>query len=84
MFDVVCISIFDVVFISVLMLNISLRLGDPNTYFYDVFFLAIKWVENGIYRNVFFFTMGLIKSAPGRCILYYYFRHEGIKYLNNL
>ena len=50
MFDVACINI-DVVCISVLMLNISLRLAGLNIYFYDVFFLAIKWVQNGVYRN---------------------------------
>ena len=70
MFDVACINI-DVVCISVLMLNISLRLAGLNIYFYDVFF-SYKMGSNGVYRNeVFFFTMGLIESAPDRCILYY-------------
>ena len=51
MFNVVCISIFDVVSISVLILNISLRLAGLNIYFYDVFFLAIKSLQKGVYRN---------------------------------
>ena len=37
MFDVAYTSIFDVC-VSVLMLNISLRLAGLNIYFYDVFF----------------------------------------------
>ena len=48
---------FDVVCISVLMLNISLKLAGLNIYFYDVFFLAIKWVQNGVYRNEGFFLL---------------------------
>ena len=41
---------FDVVCISVLMLNISLKLAGLNIYFYDVFFsykISLKW---GIYK----------------------------------
>ena len=59
MFDVACISIFDVVGISVLMLNISLSLAGLNIYFCDVFFLAMKWVQNRVYRNGLFFYYGI-------------------------
>ena len=38
MFNVACISIFDVMCVDVLMLNISLRLAGLNIYFYGVFF----------------------------------------------
>ena len=51
MFNVARISIFDVVCISVLILNISLRLAGLNIYFYDVFFLAIKWIQKRIHGN---------------------------------
>ena len=51
MFNVACISIFDVVCISVLILNISLRLAGLNIHFYDVFFLAIKSLHKGVHRN---------------------------------
>ena len=70
MFDVACISIFYVLCISVLMLNISLRLAGLNIYF--CLFLTKKWVQNWVHRYGFFFTMGLIESAPDRSILYYF------------
>ena len=45
-------KMFDVVYkhhavmcISILILHINLRLVDLNIYFYDVFFLTIKWVQ---------------------------------------
>ena len=53
MFNVVCISIFDVMCVSVLMLNISLRIAGPNIYV--CLFLAKKWIQNGVYRKCFFF-----------------------------
>ena len=37
-----------------------------------MFFLAMKWVQNRVYRNGFFFTMGSIKNALGCSILYCY------------
>ena len=55
MFDVAYVSIFDVLCISVLMLNISLRLAGLNIYF--CLFLAKKWVQNWVHRNGFFFLL---------------------------
>ena len=60
MFDAVY-KHFDVACISVLMLNISLRLVGLNIYFYDVFFLTIKWVQKrGIWKWKIIFTLGFI------------------------
>ena len=45
-FDVMCISVFNVMY--------KLRLVGLNIYFYDVFFsykMGSKWVQKGIYRN---------------------------------
>ena len=52
-FDVMCISVFNVMF--------KLRLVGLNIYFYDVFFLAIKRVQKGVYRNgvLFYFEIRL-------------------------
>ena len=48
-FDVMCISVFNVMY--------KLKLVGLNIYFYGVFFLAIKWVQKGVYKNevLFFF-----------------------------
>ena len=48
---------FDVVCISVLMKNITLRLASLNIYFYDVFFLTKKLVQNGVYRKARFYLL---------------------------
>ena len=42
---------FDIVYISVLMLYISVRLMSSNFYFFDIFFLTKKRVQTGVYRN---------------------------------
>ena len=37
---------------GILHINLTVKI---NTYFYDVFFLTIKWVQKGVYRNGDFF-----------------------------
>ena len=71
MFDVAYISIFDVV-CKRFDVEYKFKISRPKYLFLWCLFLTKKWVQNGVYRNVFFFTMGLIESVPGRSILYYF------------
>ena len=48
-FDVMCISVFNVMY--------KLRLVGLNIYFYDAFFLTIKRVQKGVYRNGVLFLL---------------------------
>ena len=45
------------------MLNINLRLVDLNIYFYEVFFLTIKWVQKGLYRKGDFFYYEIVLKS---------------------